>query len=127
MVQQSDRRKSSIDNKGLLNKRSSVIQLDCRKPLTIFHLLLFGVTTKIIIRVGNVVASSLSLVSAVRAKFDIYYLQRQVSISQATHSHITKINQTQIREIYHRWMWLAPVPVSKREITMRCNTYYRRH
>ena len=53
---------------------------DCRLLLTNFHLLLFGVTTTIITKVGEVVAFSVSLVSAVRAKLDSCYLQRQISL-----------------------------------------------
>ena len=60
---------------------SSVISL-LMKALTSFHLLLFGVTITTIIKVGNAVAFSLSLVSAIRAKLDARYLQRQTSYSK---------------------------------------------
>jgi len=59
---------------------------DCQIKLTNFHLLLFGVTITTIIMVGKVVASSVSLVSAVRAKLDSCYLQRQISFSISSQS-----------------------------------------
>ena len=121
VVQQSNKRKSTTDKNWFLKKPINVIQKDCRASLTIFHLLLFGVTTTIIIKVGKVVASSVSLVSAVRAKLDSCYLQRQVSISE-----IIQTNNNQSRDIFDRWMRLAPVPVSKHKIFKRNGTYYRR-
>lgn len=121
MVQQSDKSKSSSDKKWVLKKPVNISQKDCLASQTIFHLLLFGVTTTITIVVGNVVAYSLSLVSAVRAKLDSCYLQRQISISE-----IFQTDQIQTREIYHRGVGLAPVLVSNRKTNKRSDTYYRR-
>ena len=120
VVQQLAKRESSRNNKRLFKKRINVYQNICQTPLTNFHLLLFGVTTTIITKVGNVVAFSLSLVSAVRAKLDSYYLQRQVSFS-----HIPLRNINHIREINYRRKGL--VPVFRTQVIKRCNTDYRRY
>ena len=85
---------------------------DCRLLLTNFHLLLFGVTTTIITKVGEVVAFSVSLVSAVRAKLDSCYLQRQISLFLST------------SEFHQQHPWpnrfrLAPIVISRRR-TLFC-------
>ncbi len=81
---------------------------DCRLLLTNFHLLLFGVTTTIITKVGEVVAFSVSLVSAVRAKLDSCYLQRHISLFLST----PEFHQQQ-----YPWpnrFRLAPISISRR-------------
>jgi hypothetical protein len=86
---------------------------DCRLLLTNFHLLLFGVTTTIITKVGEVVAFSVSLVSAVRAKLDSCYLQRQISVFLST----PEFHQQQ-----YPWpnrFRLAPIVISRRR-TFSC-------
>ncbi len=82
---------------------------DCRMLLTNFHLLLIGVTKTIITKVGEVVAFSVSLVSAVRAKLDSCYLQRQISLLNSSQ----QLNHFQTHFYSHR-VELAPVVVSKR-------------
>ena len=121
VVQQSDKREPSTDNEELSKKRNDVYQKNCWTLHTNFHLLLFGVTITIIIKVGKVVAFSLSLVSAVRAKLDSCYLQRQVSISELIRKY-----QIQTGKNHHRWMGLTPVKISAHKVK-HCDTYYRRH
>jgi hypothetical protein len=122
VVQQSNIRTSSTVTEGHSLKQSIyVCQKSCWILPTNFHLLLFGVTKTIIIKVGNVVAFSLSLFSAVRAKLDSRYLQRRFSISQS----ITKFHiQTEIN-CYPR-IGLLPVPVSKHKIFSPYQRNYRR-
>ncbi len=80
----------------------------CQALLTNFHLLLFGVTITIITKVGDVVAFSISLVSAVRAKLDSRYLQRQFSLSIS----VRKFHNRQVR-IYPAAYNLIPTPISR--------------
>lgn len=122
VVQQSDIRTSSTFNEGhLLKLFKNTCHKCCWILPTNFHLLLFGVARTIIIKVGNVVAFSISLFSAVRAKLDSRYLQRQFSISQL----ITKFPiHTEING-YHR-IGLVPAPVTKRQIFSPYQRNYRR-
>ena len=68
-----------------------------------FHLLLFGVTKTIITKVGDVVAFSVSLVSAVRAKLDSCYLQRQFSLFNSSQ---------QFNHQHHHSNLLQPAPIT---------------
>ena len=122
MVQQIDIRTPSTVNEGhVLKQRINACQKSCWILPTNFHLLLFGVTKTIIIKVGNVVAFSLSLFSAVRAKLDSRYLQRQFSISHS----ITKFHIDTEINCYPR-IGLVPVPVSKHQISSLYQRNYRR-
>ena len=80
----------------------------CQTLLKNFHLQLFGVTITIITKVGDVVAFSISLVSAVRAKLDSRYLQRQISLSISDQ----KFHNCQVR-IYPSGKNLIPIPISR--------------
>jgi hypothetical protein len=88
--------------------------LQMKAVLTNLNLLLFGVTITIIIMVGKAVAFSISLVSAVRAKSDSCYLQRQFSFSGIDHKF-----RFQEKNILPWCKGVAPQSLSRRILVSR--------
>ena len=94
----------------------------CRVILIDFHLLLIGVYKTIITMVGEVVASSPSLhISAVRAKLDSRYMQRQL-LFPFNQQFESKSNG---EDSGYRCVGLMPIPVSDCGNNFR-NRYYRK-
>jgi len=90
---------------------------DCHKIRTIFHLLLLGVTITTIIKVGKVVAFSVSLFSAVRAKLDSCYLQRHISFSWFDRPFLIYLPENILNHA-------KPVPIGVME---HCSSYTQRN